>query len=201
MAAPEVKPLLSNDHFSGDGTLPQACASHASMERMDGEDDPPPPPTGPGEGFGKAKTGKKRAKGDFRGVRLSNKFHCSGTDPDALLALMSNVHPALPSYRGHVLMDNRHALVVDCVVTHDDGFGERGAAKEMAADLSGRTRKPSVPTRTMTPKDSWRRCDGSASRRMLPRTQAALAVPPSMAVPPAMRATPNRSMPAEGSKR
>lgn len=41
MAAPEVKPLLSNEHFSVDGTLLQAWASHASLERIQGEDDPP----------------------------------------------------------------------------------------------------------------------------------------------------------------
>jgi transposase len=137
MAAPEVKPLLSNEHFSVDGTLLQAWASHASLERIDGEDDPPPPPSGPGEGFGAAKDGRKRAKGDFRGVHLSNKTHRSGTDLDALLARKSNVHPALPGYRGHVLMENRHALVVDCRVTQADGYGERDAAKEMAADLPG----------------------------------------------------------------
>jgi transposase len=141
MAAPEVKPLLSNEHFSVDGTLLQAWASHASLERIDGEDDPPPPPSGPGEGFVATKGGRKRAKGDFRGVRLSNKTHRSGTDPDALLARKSNVHPALPSYRGHVLMENRHALVVDCRVTQADGYGERDAAKEMAADLPGRHQK------------------------------------------------------------
>ena len=141
MAAPEVKPLLSNEHFSVDGTLLQAWASHASLERIDGEEDPPPPPSGPGEGFGAAKDGKKRAKGDFRGVRLSNKTHRSGTDPDALLARKSNVHPALPSYRGHALMDNRHALVVDCRVTQADGYGERDAANVMAANRPGAHQK------------------------------------------------------------
>ena len=44
MGAPEVKPLLSNGHFSVDGTLLQAWASHVSLERIDGQDDPPPPP-------------------------------------------------------------------------------------------------------------------------------------------------------------
>ena len=81
MAAPEVKPLLSDKHFSVDGTLLQAWASHASLERIDGQDDPPPPPSpsGPGEGFGTAKEteGRKRARGDFRGIKLSNKTHRS----------------------------------------------------------------------------------------------------------------------------
>jgi hypothetical protein len=53
-----------------------------------------------------------RAKGDFRGIKLSNETHRSGTDPVAPLCRKSKAHPALPSYRGHVLMDNRHALIV-----------------------------------------------------------------------------------------
>ena len=141
MGAPEVKPLLSDEHFSVDGTLLQAWASHASLERIDGQDDPPPPPSGSGEGFGAPKPGKKRAKGDFRGVKLSNKTHRSGSDPDALLARKSNAHPAQPSYRGHVLMDNRHALIVDCRLTQAVGTGERDAAKEMAADIPGAHQK------------------------------------------------------------
>ncbi len=61
MGAPEVKPLLSDEHFSVDGTLLQAWASHASLKRIDGQEDSPPPPTGPDEGFGVPKEGKKRA--------------------------------------------------------------------------------------------------------------------------------------------
>jgi len=141
MGAPEVKPLLSDEHFSVDGTLLQARASHASLERIDGQDDPPPPPSGPGEGFGAPKPGKKRAKGNFRGIKLSNKTHRSGSDPDALLARKSNAHPAQPSYRGHVLMDNRHALIVDCRVTQAVGTGKRDAAKEMTTDRPGAHQK------------------------------------------------------------
>ena len=61
MAAPEVKPLLSDEHFSVDGTLLQAWAFHASLERIDGQDEHPPPPSVYGEGFGQPKEGKKRA--------------------------------------------------------------------------------------------------------------------------------------------
>ena len=63
LAAPEVKPLLSSEHFSVDGTLLRAWASHSSLERIDGLDDEPPPPSG-GQGFGANTPGKKRAKGD-----------------------------------------------------------------------------------------------------------------------------------------
>jgi hypothetical protein len=97
--------------------------------------------SGPGEGFGAPKEGKKRAKGDFRGIKLSNKTHRSGTDHDALLCRKSKAHPALPSYRGHVLMDNRHALIVNCRATQATGTGERDAAKAMAADIPGAHRK------------------------------------------------------------
>jgi transposase len=141
MGLPEVKPLLSDEHFSVDGTLLKAWASHASLERIDGKEDPPPLPTSPGEGFGPPKEGKRRAKGDFRGIKISNDTHRSTTDPEALLARKSNAHPAELSYRGHVLMENRHALVVDCRVTLADGFGERDAAQDMAADCPGAQRK------------------------------------------------------------
>jgi hypothetical protein len=103
------------------------------LKRIDGREDPPPPPSGPGEGFGAPKEGKKRAKGDFRGVKLSNETQ---PDPEALLARKSNAHPAQLSYRGHELMDNRHDLIVDCRVTRATNSGERDAAKEMTAELS-----------------------------------------------------------------
>jgi len=92
-AAAQRRALLSRWH------PPAGWASHASLERIDGQEDPPPPPSGPGEGFGAPKPGKKRAKGDFRGIKLSNKTHRSSVDPDALLARKSNAHPAQPSYR------------------------------------------------------------------------------------------------------
>jgi hypothetical protein len=72
--------------------------------------------------------------------RLNPTF-CSSTDPDALLARKFKAHPAQLSYRGHVLMENRHALVVDCRVTLADGYGERDAAQEMAADCAGAHQK------------------------------------------------------------
>lgn len=100
LGLPEVKPLLSNEHFSVDGTLLKDWASHASLERIDGMEDPPPLPTSPGDGFGPPKEGKRGAKGDFRGVNLSNDTHRSSTDPEALLARKSNAHPAELSCRG-----------------------------------------------------------------------------------------------------
>jgi transposase len=141
MAAPEVKPLLSDEHFSADGTLLQAWASYVSQKRYDGQKDHPPSPSGPGEGFGATKEGKKRAKRGFRSIKLSNETHRSSTDPEALLDRKSNAYPAQLSNRGHVPMENCHELVVDCRVTMADGYGERDAAQEMAADCSGAHQK------------------------------------------------------------
>jgi len=139
LSDPAVEPLLSNEHFSVDGTLLKAWASHSSLKRKDAQEEPPAPYSG--EVFGEGLDGKKRAKGDFRGLHISNETHFSTTDPDALLARKSNAHPAELSYRGHVLMDNRHDLVVNCLITKADGYGERDAATEMATALPGKKQK------------------------------------------------------------
>jgi hypothetical protein len=81
--------LLSGEHFSVDGTLIQAWASHKSMRRKDGSDDGRPPE-------------------DWRGEPRSNDTHESRSDPESQLYRKSNAAPALPSYLGHVLTDNRH---------------------------------------------------------------------------------------------
>ena len=167
MGAPEVKPLLSDEHFSVGGTLLQAWAFHASLERIDGEDDLPPPPSGPGEGFGAQKPGSKRAEGDLGSLILSNKILRSGSDLDALLARQSNAHPAQPGYRGHGPMDNRHALIVDCKVTHATGAPGNGMPpRRWRRFLPVPTRRPSVPTSTTTPGALSLRCAGSLSRLM-----------------------------------
>ncbi|WP_216916623.1 MULTISPECIES: IS5 family transposase [unclassified Synechococcus] len=141
LASPEVKPLLSSEHFSVDGTLLRAWASHSSLERIDGIDDDPPPPSG-GKGFGSsAGQGKKRAKGDFRGLLLSNQTHRSSSDGEARLFRKSGGTGAFLSYLGHCLMENRHGLVVASEVTPADGYGERAAAVRMARSLPGAHRK------------------------------------------------------------
>ncbi len=109
LASPEVKPLLSSEHFSVDGTLLQAWASHGLLERIDGSDDDPRPPRG-GHGFGSTVVkGMKRAKGDFRGLLLSNQTHRSSSDSEARLFRKSNSTGAYLSYLGHCLMENRVA--------------------------------------------------------------------------------------------
>jgi hypothetical protein len=79
LAAPEVMPLLSSEYFSVDGPMVRTWAFQSSLERIDGLDDGPPPPCG-GKGYGGSNSGKKRAKGDFRCLLLSNQSHSSSSD-------------------------------------------------------------------------------------------------------------------------
>jgi len=85
LAIPDVKPLLSAEHFSAYGTLLRAWATHSSLERINGLEDGPPPPCG-GNGFGSSATGgKKCARGDLRGLLLSNQTYRSSSDWEARL--------------------------------------------------------------------------------------------------------------------
>lgn len=109
--------LLSGEHFSVDGTLIQAWASQKSMRRKDGSDDGHPPE-------------------DWRGERRSNDTHESTSDPESRLYRKSDAAPALPSYLGHVLSDNRHGLVVDVQASASAGTAERDVAAQMLAGVA-----------------------------------------------------------------
>ena len=111
--------LLSEEHFSVDGTLLEAWASLKSVRPRDEEGDPP---TGPG--------GRNPWK-DFRGERRSNATHVSTTDPEALLARKGQGQAAKLSFAGHVLMENRNGLVVDVVLSQATGTAETEAALTM----------------------------------------------------------------------
>jgi transposase len=120
--------LLSAEHFSVDGTLIQAWASHKSFVPKDG---PPPPSSG----------SRSNPEVDFKRQKRSNETHASTTDPDARLFTKSNKAESIPAYMGHVLMDNRSKLAVDTRLTLATGTAERDAAIEMLADLPGEQRK------------------------------------------------------------
>lgn len=120
--------LLSDEHFSVDGTLIRAWASHKSFVPKDG---PPPPSSG----------SRHNPEVDFKGKRRSNDTHQSTSDPDAKLYAKSNKAESVPAYLGHVLMDNRAKLAVDTRVTQAGGTAEREAALEMLGALPGKTRK------------------------------------------------------------
>ena len=72
-----------------------ACLFGANQQRK------APPPLGPGEGFGQPKDGKKRARGNFRGIKLNNKSHWFSKNLDAMLARKSNAHPGQPRPCAH----------------------------------------------------------------------------------------------------
>jgi transposase len=109
--------LLSDEHFTVDGTLLEAWASQKSFQRKDGE-----PPSEPG---------------NFRGEKRSNKTHSSKTDPEAQLFKRSEGSEAKLAYLGHVVVDNRHRLPVAGCVTQATGFAEREAAVELMEQIPG----------------------------------------------------------------
>jgi transposase len=119
--------LTSDEHFSIDGTLVEAWASQKSFKPKDGDEDDGPAGRNPHV--------------DFRGKSRKNDTHESTTDPDARLYRKGQGQESKLSYLGHVVMENRHGLVVDCEVTHADGYGERDAGRELMSRI---TRKPRV---------------------------------------------------------
>src|SRR5215204_5448203 len=116
--------LLSDEHFTVDGTLLEAWASLKSFRRKDA--DPTPPPDDPGN-----------PTINFHGEPRRNDTHQSTTDPDALLARKGAGKEAKLSYAGHVLLDNRHGLVANVCVTAATGTAERDAALLLLADAAG----------------------------------------------------------------
>lgn len=120
--------LLSDEHFSVDGTLIRAWASHKSFVPKDGAS---PPSSGSGS----------NREVDFKGQKRSNDTHASNTDPEARLYAKSNKQESLPAYLGHVLMENRSKLALDTRVTQATGTGEYAAAIDMLKGLPGERRK------------------------------------------------------------
>ena len=115
--------LLSEEHFSVDGTLLEAWASVKSFRPRDGD-----PPSG---------DGGRNPEVDFHGERRRNETHRSSTDPEARLAKKGKGKEARRCFGAHVLMDNREGLVVDVRLTPANGTGERDAALEMLASAPG----------------------------------------------------------------
>ena len=127
LTQPEVRQLLSNDHFSVDGTLVQAWASLKSFKPKSGGQEPPSAGGGGNEEV------------DFRGEKLSNQTHASATDPDAMLYRKGPGMEAKLCFIGHALMENRQGLFVDTRLTKVSGHAERLAALDM---IEPRANKP-----------------------------------------------------------
>lgn len=119
-----TKKLLSDEHFSVDGTLVEAWASQKSFRPKDGDGS-----TGGGT------HGGRNAETDFHGHRRKNDTHASTSDPEAKLYKKSTGAEAKLTFMGHVLMENRNGLVVNARLTEANGFAERDAALEMVAEL------------------------------------------------------------------
>jgi len=107
---PEVKPLLSDEHFSVDGTLIEAWASHKSFRPKDGSDD---------DGA------------NFHGQKRKNDTHESVTDPDSRLYRKAQGREAKLCYMGHAVMENRNGLAVAGAVTQANGTAERRTSEAM----------------------------------------------------------------------
>jgi transposase len=117
--------LLSNEHFTVDGTLLEAWASHKSFRRRDEE-----PPSG----------GGGNPTVNFHRQRRTNETHRSTTDPDARLYKKALGREARLGYLGHVVMEHRSGLIVKALVTPATGRAEREAAIAMVGDLRGQHR-------------------------------------------------------------
>lgn len=115
--------LLSQDHFTVDGTLLEAWASLKSFHPKDEGK----PPTG----------GEKNPSVDFRGQQRTNDTHESTTDAQAMLARKGSGKEAKLCFAGHVLMENRNGLVVDTTLTQARGTAEREAALAMLTNSTG----------------------------------------------------------------
>ena len=110
----QAKGFMSDEHFTVDGTLIQAWASHKSFLRKDGADD--------GDGA------------NFHGEKRSNDTHQSTTGPDARLRKKSYGTESKLAYLGHALVDNRNGLIAAAMATQADGHAEREAALRMLAE-------------------------------------------------------------------
>jgi hypothetical protein len=123
----EVRGLLSDEHFSVDGTQVAAWASMKSLRAKDGLDKPP--------------SGGRNGERDFHGERRSNDTHASITDPEARLYRKGKGKEAKLSYIGNALTENRHGLVVEAERGSATGTMERAAAQTMIVRHSPGSRR------------------------------------------------------------
>jgi transposase len=127
LAEAEGAGLLSDEHFTVDGTLLEAWASQKSFRRRDTPPDVPDDPGNPTV--------------NFRGEERKNDTHHSTTDADARLYKKSTGSEARLAYLGHLLTENRHGLIVEALVTTATGTAEREAALTMLGELPDGGRK------------------------------------------------------------
>ena len=141
LAAVKQEGLLSDEHFTVDGTLLEAWASHKSFKPK-GTDRPPP-------------DDPKNPTVNFHGQRRRNDTHQSTTDPDARLYKKGTGHEAKLAYLGHLLTENRHGFIIDTAVTEASGTGERDAAITMLGDLPLTRRRITVAADKLYDRRAW----------------------------------------------
>ena len=140
----QVRVLLSDEHFSVDGTQVQAWASMKSFVAKDGSGDPPSP----------GRNGER----DFHGEKRSNETHASTTEPEAKLYKKGKGKEAKLSYIGSVMTENRNGFVVEAELRSVSGTVERETAKAMIVRHSPGAASPSAATRASTPPTSSPTC-------------------------------------------
>ena len=127
-----LRHYVSGEHFSVDGTLLEAWASHKSFRPKDDDGRSGPSPPG------------RNAEVDYHGERRSNETHQSTTDPEARLARKGNAVAAKLSYTGHLLMEHRNALIADMELSAATGYAERETALTLLRRLPRRARRRTV---------------------------------------------------------
>lgn len=137
--------LLSEDHFSVDGTLLDAWASQKSVRPKD-EPDNEHPDLSTNDWV------------DFSGTKRTNETHASVTDPEALLARKSNGEAARPRYCGHALIENRFGLVVAASLSQATGTAERDEALELVKGVTGRRKATLAADKGYDTKDFVEQC-------------------------------------------
>lgn len=125
-----LRRYISSEHFSVDGTLLEAWASHKSFRPKD--DSRSDPPAG------------RNAERDFHGEKRTNETHRSTTDPEARMMRKGNSQAAKLRFMGHALVENRSSLIVGMDLTQADGFAERATALELLGALSADKRRRTV---------------------------------------------------------
>jgi transposase len=141
LAAIKQEGLLSDEHFTVDGTLLEAWASHKSFKPKGTPGRPPDDPKNPTV--------------NFRGEPRRNDTHASTTDPDARLYKKAGGREAKLAYLGHLLTENRHGLIVDTAVTDATSRAERDAAIVMLGELPLTSRRITVAADKLFDTREW----------------------------------------------
>ena len=189
LAQAKTHRLLSDEHCTVDGTLIEAWAGQKSVKLKSAAAVPMLPMEDPG-----------KPSGDFRGERRTKATPVSTTDPEARLYTKAAGQEATRCFLGHVLMENRHGLVVPTRLTSATGTTEREAALALVRERPGRPRVTVGGDRPTTRRCSCRLCGRCRSRPMWPSTRHTVPVP-LMDGPHGTPATRSVNRSANGSKR